>query len=454
MKRSFGFPRARSWSRLILLKVVWCSIAVAGQLVLSSSTSSASNLNFGSVQVGSSSTISTAVSNPGRSNLTITRTTVSGKAFRYSGPNLPVIVAPGQSVSLGATFTPLSAGGASGRMFVVSARVVNGRWRHFDHSTFALAGTGTSAAPVSGTPTPPTPPAPPTPPPTPGFLAASPSSMNFGSIQLPGSQMLNETVTNTGSSSVTISQASVSGTGFSLTSITLPQTLTSGQSLTLSLSFAPKSAGTASGALTLASTASDATVSVALSATGTSPGQLAVSPGSISFGSVVVGASQSQTGTLSANGSSVTVSSATSTSSEFVLSGLSFPLSIPAGQSVPFTIKFAPQTSGTASASISFAASASSATETVTGTGAAPIQHSADLSWSPSPSAIVGYNVYRGTKSGGPYAKVNSSLDPSTIYTDSTVQNGQTYYYVSTAVSAAGAESANSNQLQMVIPAQ
>jgi len=67
---------------------------------------------------------------------------------------------------------------------------------------------------------------------------------------------------------------------------------------------------------------------------------------------------------------------------------------------------------------------------------------------------VVGYNVYRGTTSGGPYAKVNSSRDPSTLYTDNTVQNGQTYYYVSTAVNSDGAESGYSNQLQMVIPAQ
>jgi hypothetical protein len=443
MRRCLGLPRRGSWSRAVLLNVVWCSIAVAGQLVLSSSTSSASTLNFGSVPVGSSSTTATVISNTGRSSLTIGRASVSGSAFRYSGPNLPVTVTPGQSVRLAATFTPLSAGAAGGRMDVVSARVGRNGWRRFSTSTILLAGTGTDGTPV---------PAPP--PATPGFLGTSPSSLNFGSIQVSGSQALNETVTNSGGSSVTISQAMVTGTGFSLGRVTFPQTLAAGQSLTLSVSFAPKSAGTASGALMLSSNASNANVSVSLSATGASPGQLSVAPGSISFGNVVVGASQSQTGTLSATGSSVTVSSATSNSSEFVLSGLTFPLSIPAGQSVPFTIKFSPQISGTASANISFVGSASSATETVTGTGAAPAQHSADLSWSPSPSTVVGYNVYRSTTPGGPYGKVNSSLDPSTTYTDSSVQSGQTYYYVSTAVNSDGAESGYSNQLQMVIPLQ
>src|SRR5258708_30669194 len=278
--------------------------------------------------------------------------------------------------------------------------------------------------------------------------------MNFGSLQLTNSQMLHETVTNSGGSSLTISQATVTGAGFSLSGFTAPQTLAAGQSLTFSVYFAPSSGGTVSGALTLLSNASNTSVSVSLSGTGTSPGQLTVSPGSVSFGNVVVGTSQSQTGTLSASGSSVTVSSATSSSSEFAVTGVAFPLSIAAGQSVPFTVKFTPQISGTASANISLASNASSSTvtETVTGTGASAIQHSADLSWGPSPSTVVGYNVYRSTTPGGPYTKINSSLDASTVYTDSTVQSGQTYYYVSTSVDATGMESVYSNQLQMVIP--
>jgi hypothetical protein len=441
MKKRLGLLRRCSWSRVILLEVLLGSIGAAGQLTLSSSTSSTSNLNFGSVQVGSSSALSTAVSNTGESNLTIRLASVSGSAFSYSGPNLPITVAPRQSVRLAATFTPQSAGGARGSMSVVTSTRIGHRHKpRFNTTTISLAGMGT--APLAGMPV------------TPGFLTASPSSMNFGSIPVASSQMLYETVTNSGGSSVTISQAAVTGAGFSLSGFTAPQTLAAGQSLTFSVYFAPSSGGTASGALTLGSNASNASVGVSLSGTGTSPRQLAVSPGSVSFGNVPVGTSQSQTGTLSAIGSSVTVSSGTSSSSEFALSGVAFPLSIAAGQSVPFTIKFAPQTSGTASANISFAsnASSSSVTETATGIGASAIQHSVDLSWGPSPSTVVGYNVYRNTTPGGPYTKINSSLDPSSLYTDSTVQSGQTYYYVTTAVDSMGVESGYSNQLQMVVP--
>ena len=78
---------------------------------------------------------------------------------------------------------------------------------------------------------------------------------------------------------------------------------------------------------------------------------------------------------------------------------------------------------------------------------------SVDLSWNPSTSpSIVGYNVYRGTSPSGPYTKLNSSLDPSTEYTDATVQAGQTYYYATTAVNSQGEESGYSNQCKATIP--
>jgi uncharacterized repeat protein (TIGR03803 family) len=76
-----------------------------------------------------------------------------------------------------------------------------------------------------------------------------------------------------------------------------------------------------------------------------------------------------------------------------------------------------------------------------------------NLSWNPSTSQnIVGYNVYRGTSPNGPYTKLNSSLDPNTEYTDSAVQAGHSYYYVTTAVNSQGDESEYSNQCEATIP--
>lgn len=79
--------------------------------------------------------------------------------------------------------------------------------------------------------------------------------------------------------------------------------------------------------------------------------------------------------------------------------------------------------------------------------------HYAALNWvaSTSPS-IAGYNVYRSSTSGGPYTKLNSSLIAATTFTDTTVQAGQTYYYVATAVNASSQESIYSAQISALIP--
>jgi fibronectin type 3 domain-containing protein len=67
-----------------------------------------------------------------------------------------------------------------------------------------------------------------------------------------------------------------------------------------------------------------------------------------------------------------------------------------------------------------------------------------DLSWFASTGA-TGYNIKRSTTAGGPYTSVASNVTGSP-YTDTTVTNGTTYYYVITAVNATG-ESANSAQV-------
>jgi hypothetical protein len=75
------------------------------------------------------------------------------------------------------------------------------------------------------------------------------------------------------------------------------------------------------------------------------------------------------------------------------------------------------------------------------------------LNWTASPSAgVTGYNVYRSMASGSVYAKITSSPVGGLTYTDTTVVDGQTYYYVVTSVDATGDESAYSEDVQMNIP--
>ena len=81
------------------------------------------------------------------------------------------------------------------------------------------------------------------------------------------------------------------------------------------------------------------------------------------------------------------------------------------------------------------------------------VAHTVALAWIASTSTVTGYNVYRGTANGGPYTRVSTSLVTVLSFTDSTVQNGLTYYYVATAVDASGNESAYSTPpAQAIIP--
>jgi hypothetical protein len=383
-----------------------------------------SSLAFGSIQVGGNNSLSESVTNTGGSAVTISQATASGTGFSVSGVNLPVTLAANQSVTFNAIFAPSSAGAATGTLSIVSGD---------SNSPLSIPLSGTGLAP--------------------GALAANPTTLAFGSVQAGNSTNLSETLTNTGGSTITISQANLTGAAFSISGLTLPLNLTANQSVTFTATFKPTSAGAASGSLSVASNASNSQLNIALSGSGATAGQLAVSPTSLSFGNVVVGSSAALNGSLTASGAPVTVSPASINSGEFALSGISLPTTLAAGQSANFTVTFTPGASGAASASLSFSSNASNspAAQTMTGTGTAATQHIVDLSWTASADA-VGYNVYRSTTSGGVYTMINTSLDGTTAYTDSTVISGQTYYYVATAVNASSEESGYSKATQAVIP--
>jgi hypothetical protein len=78
--------------------------------------------------------------------------------------------------------------------------------------------------------------------------------------------------------------------------------------------------------------------------------------------------------------------------------------------------------------------------------------HAVTLTWKASKSSVQGYNVYRGTKPGGPYEKINSELVQGLTYKDQDVSGGATYYYVTRAVDVDGRESLNSSEITVAVP--
>ncbi len=291
----------------------------------------AASLSFGSVNVGTTATQSLSLSDSGSGALTITQASVSGAGFSISGLATPVTLNAGQITSLTVSFDPAAAGSCSGLVSIASNSIGSG-------STVALSGTGLSV----GSP----------------VLGLSPASLSFGSVNVGTATTKTVSLTNSGSAALTISNASVSGTGFSISGLSTPVTLNAGQSTSLTVSFDPAAAGNSVGSISITSNSTGSASTVALSGTGVSL-VLNVTPSSVSFGSVATGTSNSQTITLSNAGVvSLTISQALVSGSGMSMTGMTAPLTIAAGKTSSFNVVFDPAASGAVAGSVTLVSNA------------------------------------------------------------------------------------------------
>jgi hypothetical protein len=185
--------------------------------------------------------------------------------------------------------------------------------------------------------------------------------------------------------------------------------------------------------------------------------RLAADSSNISFGNVVVGSSSTAVVTLSNSGTApARISSVTVPAQGFSTPSALAGVTIAAGQTATLSIVFTPTSAAAFSGTITIASDAANSPTIsipVSGTGVAPASHSVTLSWVPSTSSdVVGYQILRGTQSGGPYTQLNAASITAITYTDTTVQAGQTYFYVIVAVDAAGQTSTPSNEASVTIP--
>jgi hypothetical protein len=297
-------------------------------------------------------------------------------------------------------------------------------------------------------------------------LTASLASVSFGNVTVNTSVQHALVLQSAGTQSLTISAASLTGTGFTVSGGTFPITLSPNQQVVLQVQFAPTSAGAETGMLTISSNATNgATLQIGVTGTGTTVSSsgtgaiLSVNATTVAFGSVVLNTPATQTVTLSSTGSSaVTVSGATVTGTGFTLAGGSFPITLNPGQSATLNLVFNPAAAGAATGQLSIASnSTTGATTTValTGTGTSTATYAVDLTWdapASSPDAVAGYHIYRATGTGASFTLLNTSVNVPTTYADSTVKSGQIYVYAVTSVDASGVESADSNLFTVTIP--
>ena len=163
---------------------------------------SQAQLDFGTVTVGSSKTLTDTVSNPTTRAITVTQASVSASGFQITSPAFPATLNPGENFTLRVTFRPAAPGAQTGTVSLL---------RQSSSSQSASTTLIASGMAVTSTPA--------------GHLTASSSSLNFGNVQVGDIRSLSETITNSGGMSVTISQATPSGTGVTLSGLSVPVTL-------------------------------------------------------------------------------------------------------------------------------------------------------------------------------------------------------------------------------------
>lgn len=287
-----------------------------------------------------------------------------------------------------------------------------------------------------------------------GTLTAAPSVIYFGNVIKGQVKRISCTVTNTGSASLTISRAHSNNARFVVTTPRLPAVVKPGGKAVFSVAYSPTSFTHSDASIIFNSSASNSAASLPIHGTGVEAGTLRAAPASIGFGSVPVGTSTTKTVTLTNVGfSNVKISSDSIAGYPFSVSGVTMPTTLTPAESITFTAKFAPGATGTRTGSITMRSSATNPAMTIalSGTSTSSAAHDVKLAWTASKSA-ASYNIYRGTKSGGPYSRINSSPDSGTSYMDGSVAAGSSYYYVTTAVSSDGTESSYSGQAHATIP--
>lgn len=288
--------------------------------------------------------------NSGTATLVITSIAASGpyKQTNTCGASL----GGGGSCSITVTFTPTATGTQTGSVTLTDSA-------YGSPQILPLTGTGTNAP----------------------LVTLSPNSVTFPSTAVgvkSSAQVV--TLTNTGNESASITSITLSGTNMSdfTETNTCGSSVAAGKSCTISVTFTPGATGNRSATLSVADNAAGSPQTVTLSGAGSSQASVSLSPTSINFGTVSLGANAPKLVTVTNTGnttlivSSITVSGNSSfTEADTCVSATS---GIAAGKTCTITVTFAPNASGTLTASLDVADNAGSGLQVVSlsGSGGGP----------------------------------------------------------------------------------
>ena len=325
-------------------------------------TLSPTTLAFGSVTDGTISPPQTIkVSNTGTGTLNITSVGLLGGAgsleFAITNNTCGSTLAAGANCTFGVLFEPGSSPGTYGAEVGVTDNAAGSPQYATISGTGVVAGAGT--------------------------VTLSPTSLTFPSTAVSASSTPQHvTLTNTGTTAVTIS--SIGLTGVNAASFYFingcGSSLAASANCVVSVYFSPTTSGNQVAGLTFTDSATGSPQTVSLTGTGTSSGTgtVSLSTTNVAFGSVLVGtSSNSQYVTMTNTGTTaVTISSITITgtnASQFVF-GNSCGTSLAAGANCSIHGHFAPTANGAMSAAITITDSATGSPQSIalTGTGTTP----------------------------------------------------------------------------------
>jgi hypothetical protein len=312
-----------------------------------------SNLSFGSTVVGTPAAAAQSVTltNNGTSPLTISAITATGDFALDPSTTCSTSnqVAAGGSCTVAVSFVPTAAGTRTGTV-TISDNASGG--------TQVIALTGAATAPG---------------------VTLAPSNLSFGStvVGTPAAAAQSVTLTNNGTSPLTISAITATG-DFALdpsTTCSTSNQVAAGGSCTVAVSFVPTAAGTRTGTVTISDNASGGTQVIALTGAATAPG-VTLAPSNLSFGSTVVGtpAAAAQSVTLTNNGTSPLTISAITATGDFAQdpsTTCSTSNQVAAGGSCTVAVSFVPTAAGTRTGTVTISDNASGGTQVIALTGAA-----------------------------------------------------------------------------------
>ncbi len=355
------------------------TVAVSGVGTSSggSVTASPSSLSFGTVFVGSSSASQTGtLSNTLSSSITISSVAISGTNagdFSIATKTCGASLAAAGSCTASVVFKPTAAGTRSAVLSFTDSATNSPQ-------SIALTGTGSST--------------------TSGSASVSPTSLNWVSVAV-GNKGAGKaiTLTNSGTSSLSISGLSFTGTNpgdFQISSKTCGTSLAASASCTATIVFAPTSSGARSATLNFSDSATNSPQTVALTGGGTggTSGSVSVNPSSLTFGSTSVGSSSAaETVTLSNGTSSAItiggVSISGTNAGDFSIASKTCGTSLGASASCTASIVFKPTASGTRTATLSFTDSATNSPQALALSGTGGGASSGALTVYPTTAAVA-----------------------------------------------------------------